>query len=352
MTQSSEIEIASYKTGPARLVTASSYLIDRFTPDCEIVALPAKKVAGGRLRFARETFRSEAPVPRGRIKRCLPCLRTSRQGTRSIKGRVFFDFRLRDPENWSHFINNHLPLFFAMSEALGLDWADAVLVLPADMPGYLRAAADLFGIEVMATDDVVEGEGIRFSSEPWTAVRAIRADWARLPRAAAAIDRVVREAAQHGPPLPARAFISRRTTRGIRNSPEVEAWLSDRGFETVYPEDLSAADQMRLFRQADEIVAIHGAALAPLLYRPPEGRLKRLVEILPVGHMTDVYRVMAEQVGCGWIGVRGRIEPAHVAPAYRFDRAFRSFSLDDFEVDIASLARAFALSEQEVSRNV
>ena len=347
MSEPAVIEIPPYRTGPARLVAAPSYFIDRFVPDCEIVALPAKEVAGGRVRLARGPLRSEPPAPRGRVGGPLARLGGKRPGTRRVDGRVFFDFRLRDPENWAHFLNNHLPLFFAMSDTLGLDWDQAVLVLPGAMPGYLKAAAGLFGIEVIATDDAVEGEGVRFSSEPWTGVRAIRAEWARLPRVAAAADRVIAAAARDGAPLPARAFVSRKTTRAIENAAEVETWLSSRGFETVYPEDLSAADQMRLFREAEEIVAIHGAALAPLLYRPEGGRLRRLVEILPVGHMSDVYRVMAEQVGCAWIGVRGRIKPAHVEPAYRFDKPFKAFSLDSFTVDVASLDRAFALMDEE-----
>jgi capsular polysaccharide biosynthesis protein len=121
---------------------------------------------------------------------------------------------------------------------------------------------------------------------------------------------------------------------------EVEACLAPHDYTTIHAEDLSPADQMRLFREAEAMVAVHGAALAPLLYVPPGGRLRQLVEILPVGHMTDVYRVMAEQVGVGWTGVRGRIKPKHVEPAYRIGTPFKRFSLDSFEVDIVALERA------------
>lgn len=49
MTPSSLTEetIFPYRTAPARMVTARSYLIDRYVPDCEIIALPEKEVAGG-----------------------------------------------------------------------------------------------------------------------------------------------------------------------------------------------------------------------------------------------------------------------------------------------------------------
>ena len=59
--------------------------------------------------------------------------------------------------------------------------------------------------------------------------------------------------------------------------------------------------------------------------------------------MTDVFRVMAAQVGCTWIGVRGRMKPEYVGPAYDLDTPFRKFSLDGFEVDPVSLERAFEL---------
>ena len=53
--------------------------------------------------------------------------------------------------------------------------------------------------------------------------------------------------------------------------------------------------------------------------------------------MTDVYRGMSQQVGCAWIGVRGRIKPEYIRPAYVLDTPFTRYSLDNFEVDPASL---------------
>ena len=88
---------------------------------------------------------------------------------------------------------------------------------------------------------------------------------------------------------------------------------------------------------------MHGAGLAPLLYCAPGTGPRLLVEILSCGHMTNVYRALAAEAGCRWIGVRGRIKPEYVAPAYRFDEAFRAFSLDNFELDPASLDLAFEM---------
>lgn len=94
------------------------------------------------------------------------------------------------------------------------------------------------------------------------------------------------------------------------------------------------------------MVAVHGAGMAPLLYVPPNGQLRQLVEILPIGHMTDVYRVIAQQVGIAWIGVRGRIKPGYVEAAYRLNERFNAFSLDSFEVDVVALQQALELAKE------
>ncbi len=326
--------IAPFRTKPARIVTAPSYLIDRFVPDCEIIALPEKVVQGGELRHGAGPL-LPCPDPRGRLAR----LRGARP-RETVAGAVF-DFRHHTPQNWAHFLINHLPLFFCVAEARDIDWDAAEIVLPANTPGYIRAAADLFGLRIRTTDAVLEGSGIAVEVTPWTALRSARADWVRAPRVTARLEALDGE----GGPLPARVFLSRRKTRALSNEAEVVAWLAARGFETIYPEDLDAATQMRLFREAETIVAIHGAGLAPLLYRPEGGRLRQLVELMPCGHMTDVYRVMADQVGCGWIGVRGRIKPGYVRPAYALGAPFGTFSLDSFEIDLTSLDRAFALTQ-------
>jgi capsular polysaccharide biosynthesis protein len=140
-----------------------------------------------------------------------------------------------------------------------------------------------------------------------------------------------------------RVFLARRSRRAIANEAEIEAFLGGRGYVKVYPEDLDVAGQFRLFREAESMVAIHGAALAPLLYQSRLPRLGELVEILPAGHMSDNFRVIAQQIGLPWVGVRGRIKPGYVRAAYDFDRRFGAFSVDAFEVDPVSLDRALGL---------
>lgn len=320
------------------LITARSHLIDRIVAACEIIRLPEKKVGGGRVVYARKQHTATAPDTgkRGLV----PFRKTSE--TVTLTDTVFFDFRLRNPENWAHFLNNHLPICFALMDRTGLTPAEVTLVLPGRTPGYILKAAELFGFSALPSDATIEGEAVTFTSEPWIGIRAIREEWARLP----SVRDILTQQQIHGPAPadhPDKVFLSRKDTRNLENEAEAEAFLAARGYVKIYPEDLSAAEQMRLFEHASSIVAIHGAGLAPLIYLSDAAKLKQLIEIFPCGHMTDVFRVMAHQVGCNWIGVRGKIKPEHVKPAYDLDQPFLEYSLQSFEVDLASLELAFEM---------
>jgi capsular polysaccharide biosynthesis protein len=331
-----EQSIAPYRIGPAWLITAASCLLDRMKPDCERIHLPAAQAGGGILRYGRGALPAPAPAG-GRL------ARLRRPARQALPHDRVFDLRRNDPNNWAHFLNNHLPVFFQVCDRLGLAPGDCLLVLPADSPGYIRNAAELFGLKILTTDAPLEGEGILYDPTPWTGIRDDRAQWVQTAYVRDTLARI--EAAPTQTDLPRRVFLSRRSTRALMNETEVAQWLGARGFETVYPEDLSPADQLRLFRCAEAIVAVHGAGLAPLLYCGSDAGPSHLLEILHAGHMTNVYRVMADQVGCAWIGVRGRLKPEYITPAYNFEAPFKTYSLDNFEVDIAALETAFDIAK-------
>ncbi len=331
------ITLDSWQSGPARLITAPSYLIDRFVPACEIIHLPPKAVGGGEVALRIGPVLAEPPKTAGLLPRVAQAFR-GRQAPQTHSG-ILMDFRAWSPGNWAHFLNNHIPLLVFACDTLNVAVQDCVMVLPADTPRYIREVAVLFGLAITCTNAPLSGTGLHYRLSGWPAIRAVRARWVQT---AYLQTRTAGFAASR--PIPAKVFLSRRKTRHLENATEVEAFLASRGYATLCPEDLSPADQFRLFEQAESIVAIHGAGLAPLLYRSPNSALRQLIEILPCGHMTDVYRMMAEQVGCSWIGLRGRIKPEHVLPAYDFDRPFQRFSLSAFSVDIRSLALALDMA--------
>lgn len=329
-TQLIEERLSSFRVRSGHLVTSPSYLVDRFVPDCEILVLPEKDVAGGSLSFG---FGCLAPLPEKGLVRWIRRRRSFRYN------RPVIDLRLHTPQNWAHFLNNHLPISFHVAKGLDLGLDEFALLLPKKTPNYILAAASLFGFQILTNDAELEGENIVFKAKPWTGIRPVRAQWVQDSRTQS----VLLSAFSTGAPLPRRVFLPRRDTRKLENQAEIEALLGKLGFETIYPESLSPIDQFRLFHEAEMIVAIHGASLAPLLYRHPNSRLRQVIELLPCGHMTDVYRVMADQVGVSWIGVRGRIKPQYVKPAYDFQKAFKAFSLDSFMLDVTALRQAFAM---------
>jgi capsular polysaccharide biosynthesis protein len=77
-------------------------------------------------------------------------------------------------------------------------------------------------------------------------------------------------------------FISRRKTgkRTIANEDELERLLSLHHFETHFMEEYSLAQQARIVREAEIVVAPHGAGLANLLFARPQ---TRVIEIVPAG---------------------------------------------------------------------
>lgn len=98
------------------------------------------------------------------------------------------------------------------------------------------------------------------------------------------------------PPLarssPRRIYIDRSASprRNLVNEAELMQALGGLGFVHVRPESLSLADQVRLFRGADVIVAPHGAALANLGFCRPG---TRVIELLMDAYCDWSYRNLA-----------------------------------------------------------
>lgn len=334
------LEIAPFVCPSNWLVTARSHLVDRFVADCERIDLGPCTVRGGGMNMSLDEIKSDYRPGRKRAR-----LRgvTRRQVP---TGRILYDVRDKSPANIAHFIDDHLPILFCMMQAFDLTFEQILIALPADIPDYICAAAEVFGLETWKTDDPVDG--LTVSSDVWRAgpqIRAIRHEWVRIPWVADRLDMALAAEQERPAALPRRVFLSRRKTRTLENEAEVEAFLADWGFVKVYAEDFPVLDQFRLFREAEAIVAVHGAALAPLLYVPPDGRLTHLVELMPCGHMTNVYRVVSAHVNVSWAAVRGRLKPEYVRPAYDLTQPFKKYSLDSFSIDPQAIAMAFAMQQ-------
>jgi capsular polysaccharide biosynthesis protein len=125
-------------------------------------------------------------------------------------------------------------------------------------------------------------------------------------------------------------FITRgsgRNNRIVTNEAAVLDALADRGFECIDPGQMSVADQIRSFAQADVIVSPHGSALTNIVFASPGACL---IELFPRGHIVPDYWKMA----CGVPGLEYR----YLAGADATDRCDRSRMLvTDVLVDIDAL---------------
>ncbi|MBB6430024.1 glycosyltransferase family 61 protein [Algisphaera agarilytica] len=110
---------------------------------------------------------------------------------------------------------------------------------------------------------------------------------------------------------PRKLYIARRGVRRVDND-DSEIWplLRDRGYERVYFEDHPLERQWSMLRNAQSIVAVHGAALAAMVFKA--GHTKpdepfHLVEIFGPGYAVHMYRHLAAVFGGTWSATRGRV---------------------------------------------
>ena len=75
-----------------------------------------------------------------------------------------------------------------------------------------------------------------------------------------------------------RIYISRTQAkrRKIVNDNEVSAILADFGFETIFAENVSFAEQARLFSSVGYLISLHGAGLSNMLFMPAGSRVMEL----------------------------------------------------------------------------
>ncbi|MBO9712562.1 glycosyltransferase family 61 protein [Sphingomonas sp.] len=343
------IESEPCRYGGCWVITPRSHLADRVVAQHEFIYWPPGEVHGGTLKlFASKTVSEIArPAPAGPLGGepggLKGKLRALRKRVSAIKGgaeplpmldlgdKLVLDLRFEPYANWSHQMNRYLLIAANLRRAAG---EPVTILLHAGMAGYIVRMYEVFGFEVVRSDAPVRARAARFEIDKRTSIYSLR------PRLLPVFDGFDFAPFSAGEPAE-RLFLSRKDTRKIANEAEVLALLERYGYRRIYPEDLSPADQIAAIRAARSIVSIHGAALAPLQFHPDPAALG-LIELLPVGHVTNFYRVMACQLGANYLAVRGREKPNYVKSMYT-QGWFKDFSLDDFEVDVEALELALQL---------
>jgi capsular polysaccharide biosynthesis protein len=111
-------------------------------------------------------------------------------------------------------------------------------------------------------------------------------------------------------------IVRKGAVRKIYNLPQVEAFLRNRGFETVVLEDLDFVDQILLFQSAEFVVGAHGAGLANLVFCEPG---TKIIEFMPTAEMRPFFWSIAEKLKhvyamqfCAPVGTQGFQAPIDV----------------------------------------
>jgi hypothetical protein len=194
------------------------------------------------------------------------------------------------PAPFFHWIFETLPNLLA---ALELSPKIRILV-PAQYPNFVRQALQLrlgedFDRQVLVSDGAVRVPNLLLLQTevdagfiPPIAIEVLRKNYlpyyTKLPTGQRDI------------------YISRRFSprRAIANEVELENALRQKGFEIIYCERLSFAEQVDLFSQARNIVALHGAGLSNIVWAP---KGTQVLEVFPNGYFNDCYARLSIQLG-------------------------------------------------------
>jgi capsular polysaccharide biosynthesis protein len=101
---------------------------------------------------------------------------------------------------------------------------------------------------------------------------------------------------------PSRIYISRKDTlrRGVDNEDEVEHALAQRGFTSVILSTLPLTEQVSLLRNAEFIIAPHGAGLTNIVF---SGQKKKLIELMPDDYLNQCFRAIADVKEFDYVGI-------------------------------------------------
>ncbi|MBJ7898895.1 MAG: DUF563 domain-containing protein [Cyanobacteria bacterium RI_101] len=137
---------------------------------------------------------------------------------------------------------------------------------------------------------------------------------------------------------PKRIFISRRGQRRLLNEAEIEGLLTGYGFQKFYYEDIPISQQWSCTKNAEVVVALHGAAMASLVFNQ---RGVKVIELFHPGYVTSAFRSMTTAVGGRWCGVTGQITP-DVIEQLDYKQRARHFVASPTRIDPQCLEKALA----------
>lgn len=174
--------------------------------------------------------------------------------------------------NYTHWFQDYLTRLEGLEHYRSKTDTDPMVLIPADASGWMRDALRAVGY---GSDEWIEWEGGRASVDRLivSSVRREARERAndenrRILYSPTGIKWVRNRILNNITPVqtvthPTRVYLSRSNmaTRRVRNEKEVMTLLSDWGFKQYCPEELTFAEQVTLFSNAEAIVSPHGSGL-------------------------------------------------------------------------------------------
>jgi hypothetical protein len=167
-----------------------------------------------------------------------------------------------DVPTFSHWLLDALPRLALLEEFP----ADTGILVPARLAGYQKESLCLLGLleRVRHTPERhLEVESYYFSS-PTTVISCYN------PYGVAFLRSAFLPKADANYSGPRRFFIQRKAkTRGIQNDAEVTAYFRELGWAIINTEELTLAQEIKLFSQAEAIAGVLGSGFTNCVWSPP-----------------------------------------------------------------------------------
>lgn len=300
------------------------------------VPVPVDQVLVGTIRRTTDSARERITRPRSPAEGLVMVLRTCRAALSRVMSpvaleRPFLDMRDCDHNNMAHLFVEVLPCYFIARRLLGCEVTCVMRNVTEPYGSILRH----FGVPFVSTARRVSGEQVCLTAKRglWYADFQTHPEimhLAHLPD----IYRGLEPAPLHDQPT--KVFLARRDHRALRNQAEIEAFLREFGYSSVYMEDLEPCSQMALAANVQDVVAIHGAAMGLLMLNR---RMRSVVEVLPphvyhnyfpllLGPKVDSYAVATPQFDesvplGGWRDIQAYKNRPFAMPLDVLDQAIR-----------------------------
>jgi capsular polysaccharide biosynthesis protein len=229
--------------------------------------------------------------------------------------------------NYFHWLFEALPRIELLRAAGLLDGID--MLVPAMRPWMAEMAMLAGGADmrfVIHETDMTEVDELVVPARGLVNIQT-------FTRHALATVATLRERADARPRAGRRLFVSRdrAPSRRIAGEEALIALAARHGFERIFPEQLTIAEQIATFREAEAVAGPLGAGLANAAFMPPGAALIEFAPEQRVGDAT-LFANMAHHRGLGYAGIVGPLADAPLTPVDR----------RDFDVDLDLAARAFA----------